>query len=154
MTYTGVLATIFTGVEPSVALSVACVPFLRPLIGRGGGGGGGVGKGTGTGTGTGGSSSYAHAHAHDSRRRRYGSGSGSGAGSALRGAGRSRQQEGFKELHDDSSEIQLRPVGADSPKYEADAAPENRQPTSESADGIIVVKKGWNVVSGSPSASS
>lgn len=32
MTYSGVLATIFTGIEPAVALFVACIPFLWPLI--------------------------------------------------------------------------------------------------------------------------
>ncbi|KAJ4302526.1 hypothetical protein N0V88_002675 [Collariella sp. IMI 366227] len=32
MTYIGILATMFTGIEPAVALSLACVPFLRPLI--------------------------------------------------------------------------------------------------------------------------
>src|SRR4051794_10623647 len=35
MTYTGVLATILTGMEPSIALSLACIPFLRPLVKRG-----------------------------------------------------------------------------------------------------------------------
>ncbi|KAB5513518.1 integral membrane protein [Coniochaeta sp. 2T2.1] len=32
MTYTGVLAIILSGIEPAVALSLACVPFLRPLV--------------------------------------------------------------------------------------------------------------------------
>ncbi|KAK1834593.1 hypothetical protein QBC39DRAFT_252092 [Podospora conica] len=32
MTYTGVLATVLTGMEPSIALSLACIPFLRPLV--------------------------------------------------------------------------------------------------------------------------
>lgn len=35
MTYSGVVATILSGLEPSVALALACVPFLRPYFGRG-----------------------------------------------------------------------------------------------------------------------
>lgn len=33
MTWSGLLATLFSGLEPSVAISLACVPFLRPLFG-------------------------------------------------------------------------------------------------------------------------
>lgn len=32
MTYAGVLATILSGLEPSVAIALACVPLIRPLI--------------------------------------------------------------------------------------------------------------------------
>lgn len=32
MTYTGVLATILSGVEPSVAIALACIPLCRPLL--------------------------------------------------------------------------------------------------------------------------
>lgn len=31
MTYTGVLATILSGLEPAVAIALACIPLLRPL---------------------------------------------------------------------------------------------------------------------------
>ena len=118
MTYTGVLSTIFTGIEPSVALSLACVPFLRPLIR------GKKGKGTGTDN-----SQYASSTLRNT---------------GLSETGRSR---GFKELHDDSSEIQLRPMGSDSPKYEADVSQgEGKQPAG--SGGAILVKKGWTVVSG------
>jgi hypothetical protein len=34
MTYTGVLATILSGLEPSVAIALACIPLMRPLFGR------------------------------------------------------------------------------------------------------------------------
>lgn len=123
MTYTGVLATIFTGIEPAVALSLACVPFLRPLI-RG---------------------------AH-----KAGSGSDSQyASSALRSEGPSgvggAGSRAFKELHDDSSEIQLRPLGgSDSLKYEAEVGHGQAvtPPPAESAAGAILVKKDWDVVSG------
>ncbi|KAH6684932.1 integral membrane protein [Plectosphaerella plurivora] len=33
MTHSGVVATLLSGLEPSVALALACVPFLRPLFG-------------------------------------------------------------------------------------------------------------------------
>jgi hypothetical protein len=34
MTHTGVLATILSGLEPSVAIALACIPLMRPLFGR------------------------------------------------------------------------------------------------------------------------
>ncbi|KXX72992.1 hypothetical protein MMYC01_210536 [Madurella mycetomatis] len=119
MTYTGVLATIFTGIEPAIALSLACVPFLRPLIRR----------------------NEVSTRSDD----RY-------TTSALRSEGPSGSgNRPFKELNDDSSEIQLRPIGSDSLKYEAEVSQGQKQPT-ESA-GAILVKKGWNVVSGTRSES-
>jgi hypothetical protein len=33
MTHSGVLATILSGLEPSIAIALACVPLLRPLFG-------------------------------------------------------------------------------------------------------------------------
>ncbi|KAF7558101.1 hypothetical protein G7Z17_g21 [Cylindrodendrum hubeiense] len=33
MTHSGLLATVFSGLEPSVALALSCVPFLRPYFG-------------------------------------------------------------------------------------------------------------------------
>lgn len=114
MTYTGVLATIFTGIEPAVALSLACVPFLRPLI-----------KGNTVSTGT--DSSYA-------RRTIRSKGQ---SGSASRP---------FKELNDDSSEVQLQPLGSESLRYEAEAGREHTPPGGKKT-GSIVVKKGWDVVS-------
>ncbi|KAL6407290.1 integral membrane protein [Ilyonectria robusta] len=33
MTDSGLLATIFSGLEPSVALALSCVPYLRPYFG-------------------------------------------------------------------------------------------------------------------------
>ncbi|KAL2139585.1 hypothetical protein VTI28DRAFT_4957 [Corynascus sepedonium] len=118
MTYTGVLATIFTGIEPSIALSLACVPFLRPLLRRGN-------KLMSTG--------------HDSQ---YASG-----GSTLRSR-QGLSSRPFKELNDDSSETQLQPLGPDSLKYEAEVSNQGpRQPVNTSG-GAIVVNKQWNVVTG------
>ena len=34
MTYEGVLATVLSGLEPAVAIVLACVPLMRPLFGR------------------------------------------------------------------------------------------------------------------------
>ncbi|KAI4905962.1 hypothetical protein J4E90_011037 [Alternaria incomplexa] len=34
MTYTGVLATILSGLEPAVAIVLACIPLMRPLFGK------------------------------------------------------------------------------------------------------------------------
>ncbi|KAK4102572.1 hypothetical protein N658DRAFT_423405 [Parathielavia hyrcaniae] len=154
MTYTGVLATIFTGIEPSVALSLACVPFLRPLTrahrrqqqqhGKAGAG-----------------------HSTGSDGSQYG-------GSTLRsGGGKSKappsglggNRAPFKELTDDSSEIQLQPLGSDQLKYEAEVSRQEReeeehdddeerekgrgpQTSGELTAGAIVVKKSWNVVPG------
>ena len=33
MTHTGVLATILSGLEPAVAIVLACIPLMRPLFG-------------------------------------------------------------------------------------------------------------------------
>ena len=120
MTYTGVLATIFTGIEPAVALSLACIPFLRPLI---------KGKALRS---TGVDSPY------PSRTL----GSKGPSGSANRP---------FKELSDDSSEVQLQPLGSDSFRYEAEVSregghKEHKQPIAST--GAILVSKGWNIVSG------
>jgi hypothetical protein len=34
MTHTGVLATILSGLEPAVAIVLACIPLMRPLFGK------------------------------------------------------------------------------------------------------------------------
>jgi hypothetical protein len=126
MTYTGVLATIFTGIEPAVALSLACIPFLRPLVKSG------VLRSTGVDT------PYAS--------RTLGS-------KATPGSTGNRP---FKELSDDSSEVQLQPLGSDSLKYEAEVAREepkgHKQPSNST--GAILVSKGWTIVSGSRNGSS
>ena len=125
MTYTGVPATIFTGIEPAVALSLACIPFLRPLV---------KGKAFRT---TGVDSPYAS--------RTLGSRT---LGSKAPSNGTNRP---FKELSDDSSEVQLQPLGGDSLKYEADVRREegpkgHKQPSTST--GAILVSKGWDIVSG------
>jgi hypothetical protein len=34
MTHSGVLATLLSGLEPAVAIVLACIPLMRPLLGR------------------------------------------------------------------------------------------------------------------------
>ncbi|KAK4238353.1 hypothetical protein C8A03DRAFT_33647 [Achaetomium macrosporum] len=134
MTYTGVLATIFTGIEPAVALSLACVPFLRPLIYKGNNNTLSMGSDN---------SQYASGGSTTLRSKQGGGPS----GRTGRGGGP------FKEFNDndDSSEIQLRPMeGSGELKYEAEVSPGGRggpTPTGP-AEGAIMVKKGWDVVSG------
>lgn len=80
MTHSGVVATLFSGLEPSVALALACVPFLRPLFCKAFGS---SQKG----------SSYALNNTDEFHK----------------GSKRSQTRE-FEELQDDSSEIQLQPI--------------------------------------------
>jgi hypothetical protein len=132
MTYTGVQATILTGVEPAVALSLACVPFLRPLLRRAGL----AGKSQSD------DSQYA-----------------SGVTGRSNGPSASASSRAFKELSDDSSEIQLRPMAGDSLKYEAEVEvahsgqqPDQKQqqppPSAGHTGGAILVDRRWDVVSG------
>lgn len=113
VTSSGLLAFLASTIEIAVAISIACLPFLRALwrassckgsssntyqnsSGYAGGGGGGGYYGSG-----------------------YGGGGGSSRGAGRSGGGvsvsfsrgtRSPKSDGFGHLADDSSEIQLRPV--------------------------------------------
>ncbi|KAM0274945.1 hypothetical protein ACHAQH_007713 [Verticillium albo-atrum] len=82
MTHSGVVATLFSGLEPSVALSLACVPFLRPLFGK-----------------MFGSSQKGSSYANMKPK----------VDDYQKGSKRSETRD-FEELQDDGSEIQLRPV--------------------------------------------
>lgn len=114
MTYTGVLATIFTGIEPAVALSLACVPFLRPLV---------KGRNDQTQSST------------------------PSASRMVRSTGKSAGGSGpFKELSDDSSELQLHPMGGECIDYEAEVS-SGRQQTGGGSKGSVTVRKEWNIVS-------
>ena len=127
---------IFSGLEPCLAVTLACVPVLRPLLGRvkesmKSGGSGGVGGS-------------------------------SGLSSGKLGSGKFMNPKGnnpFEELHDDSSQYQLRPVG---PKHVAGARAAQRSSWSgHSSDpelqgpvgagtqgGNIVVRQEWGVTAG------
>lgn len=95
MTYSGLAATILSGLEPSVALMLACVPLLRPLF-RGGRGGD---SSTG---------------ASDSGGYQRSGGEGSGLGFISKGRRKRDRQAGLDTLamatHDDSSDLQLQPL--------------------------------------------
>jgi len=116
MTYTGVLATILTGMEPSIALSLACIPFLRPLV----------------------------------RRSAFGSsGPDSGYSSHALGSKVAAGSRPFKEISDDSSEVQLQPMGSengfkcDTEVHTEDGPKGHKQPAEST--GAILVSKGWTV---------
>ena len=81
-TYSGVLVTLLSGLEPSVALALACVPLLRPLVRTR------RLKGT-----------------HSSQ---YGSSGGSQTLSRV--GGKRGDSRHFDQLDDDSSEVELQPV--------------------------------------------
>jgi hypothetical protein len=116
MTYTGVLATILTGMEPSIALSLACIPFLRPLVKRG----------------------LLGSSSPDSRYSSH------ALGSKVPTNGRP-----FKEISDDSSEVQLQPMGSDNgfacdTEVGKDEGPKGHKQPAERT-GAILVSKGWTV---------
>lgn len=114
VTSSGLLAFLASTIEIAVAISIACLPFLRALWRASSGG---RGKGSSS------SNNYHH-----------GSGYAGGGSSGLnfgRGA-RSPKTDGFGHLPDDSSEIQLRPV--------AEGA--RGQGTKISADGSAVTGLG------------
>jgi hypothetical protein len=96
MTYSGVVATVFSGIEPTVALILACVPFLRPLFGK---------------------------SSNESPASQYNLSDGTHGGYSKKVTG-SSQNRTFEELDDDSSEIQLQPVPADS-KFYVSASPDH-----------------------------
>lgn len=85
MPYSGLLATVLSGVEPTVAIILACVPFLRPLFS--------------------GKPSIKPSSHYDLSEETHGVFSNKGGGSS--------QGRPFEELDDDSSEIQLRPLNVD-----------------------------------------
>jgi hypothetical protein len=130
ITYSIPLANIFSGLEPSVAVILACVPLLRPLFGC-------AGKYSANGTG------------------RFTDNSAmSGSNDARTPAGSGKTADGFEPLSDDSSQYRLRPMG---PKFhtavitERDLGrPASRNLSDHGEDNIdkesgIRVKQEWDV---------
>ncbi|KAH7130091.1 hypothetical protein B0J11DRAFT_243866 [Dendryphion nanum] len=108
MTYTGVLATLLSGLEPAVAIVLACIPLMRPLLGR---------RGSNSNTNTG----YDY------------SGSGnSGLYSGKKRNPNSRDLNTFTELGDDaddgslSSVVQLQPIKPGGHEVRVEVYPEGR----------------------------
>lgn len=127
MTHNGVLATILSGLEPAIAIALACLPLLRPLLGR---------KNSGKNAST------------------YGYGSSTGSGLHSKKATRSGSRP-FTELDEDhednpdsdgSSQIQLQPV---KPPYEVKVSPRSGTTRSKSLASVntqaILVKTSWEV---------
>ena len=127
MTYSGVLATVLTGIEPAVALSLSCVPFLRPLI-----------KGRNP-------DSTTNTSGNNSDLRTFGAHS----------LSRKSNRTDFKELdshNDNSSEVQLHPIDPMGNKgvSSAEVGHDDDLQTTPVGDGgeFITVKKAWHVDSG------
>ncbi|KAH7394443.1 hypothetical protein BKA66DRAFT_411077 [Pyrenochaeta sp. MPI-SDFR-AT-0127] len=124
MTHSGVLATILSGLEPAVAIALACIPLMRPLWGK---------KAP---------ESKGSSYVYDS----------SNQGGSYPKKGNRRTSLGatgtFTELvydNDDSSEIQLQPVR---PKRSVSiiAAAENKSDQSlPSPNQAITIEKKWEI---------
>ena len=125
ITYSLPPANIFSGLEPSVAVTLACVPLLRPLLG--------CSKYSSNGTGG------------------YASGSGTPSKALEIEAGDSRP---FEPLTDDSSQYRLRPLGPNHhAEIQSTAKPANSRSSSDlELDGPegILVRSQWKVASNNP----
>jgi len=130
ITYSLPPANIFSGLEPSMAVILACIPLLRPLLGR-----------TAFSSGSGGATGETNGRATPSN----------GLDSKLTAEDLKRP---FEPLDDDSSQYRLRPLG---PKHQAEAsaaiktmsvnssAEESDLEEREARDRGIKVKSQWEV---------
>ena len=131
ITYSLPPANIFSGLEPSMAVILACIPLLRPLLGR-----------TAYSSGTGGMSGD-----------KKGRSTPSSALDSSKLAAEDRKRP-FEPLDDDSSQYRLRPFG---PKHQAEAMAGNKAQSANSTtdssdieeravmDRSIKVKSQWDV---------
>jgi hypothetical protein len=124
MTHSGVLATILSGLEPAVAIALACIPLMRPLLG------------------TRSSNKNGSGYYHDGSKR-SGSYPKKGSRNAIYAAPGT-----FTELvydNENSSEVQLQPVrSGTSVTVSDDREVVNRQSTP-SPDRTITVERRWEV---------
>lgn len=126
ITYNIPHALIFGALEPSVGVTLACIPLLRPLLGRS--------KYSGSGT----------VQYH---------GSTDNPSGAMR-SGNAVQKKGFAPLEDDSSQYQLRPMGGKH-NATVSSGPKGSRVSSDGENSIgmdddtrgINVKKQWVVSS-------
>lgn len=102
ITYTIPQANIFSGIEPCLAVILASVPMMRPLLGRNA-------SPNPSGATPMYSDSNPHSHSH-SRGKSNPSNSRSGAGQRGKGQRTSRASDGFQPLDDDTSQLWLRPM--------------------------------------------
>lgn len=121
ITYSEIWARVFSALECSVAVSLSCIPLLRPLLGRGTYSKGGTAEFQAT----------------------------SWRGSRPTISGR-RTRNVFERMDDDSLELELRPNGpehrADVVHHKGVNATGGIRPTSGSEDNIMVSHE-WNVTS-------
>jgi hypothetical protein len=122
MTYTGVLATILSGLEPAVAIALACVPLMRPLFGK---------KGL----------------AKERTGYDYNSSKTSGAFSKKGSKNGSRGPSTFTELvDDDSSEIHLQPIKpAHEVSVSATPMQHNQRQSMSTSGQTITMERKWEV---------
>ncbi|KAL4971923.1 hypothetical protein BDW66DRAFT_145209 [Aspergillus desertorum] len=94
ITYTMPKANIFSGIEPCLAVILASIPMMRPLLGRKGGSTNATGQTPGY------SNSNSHSHSHSKSLSKPRGNRNSGVG-----------DDGFQPLDDDTSQLWLRPLG-------------------------------------------
>lgn len=123
MTHSGVLATMLSGLEPAVAIALACIPLLRPLVARG----------------------------HRSRARaEYIYDNSSATPYASRRKGRSPKNDGlslFTDVdNDNSSEVQLQPIAPSrSDEVEDKTTGQSRRLSALLPARTILVERRWEI---------
>ena len=117
MTYSGVLATVLSGLEPAVAIALACIPLMRPLLGR------------------------KSAKTNDSHYK-YDSSKMSRVYSKRSGLDTSNTFTELVDENDDSSQIQLQSLKP-SLALHLYIPQDNQRPAQKSQD--IVIKKSWDI---------
>jgi hypothetical protein len=124
MTHSGVLATILSGLEPAVAIALACIPLMRPLLG------------------TRSSNKNGSGYYHDGSKR-SGSCPKTGCRNAICAAPGTFTELVYDNVN--SSEVQLQPVkSGTSVTVSDDREVVNRQSTP-SPDRTITVERRWEV---------
>lgn len=122
ITYSIPQANIFSGMEPSVAVTLACIPLLRPLLGR---------------------SKYSN-----DGTARYATGSATPSKALELETGDGRP---FQALNDDSSQYRLRPLGPKhlaEVRSTANKSTSSGRGSSDSEPGGITVRAEWDVSTG------
>lgn len=116
MPYSGLLATVFSGLEPAVAITLACIPFLRPVL-------------------RGESAIEQSSHYEVSH----------GSHATSRKATRVNDSRAFEELNDNSSEIQLRPIKGEQDVRVSASPASNEENIKPNDSRFITIQKKWEV---------
>jgi hypothetical protein len=122
MTHSGVLATVLSGLEPAVAIALACIPLMRPLFGK--------------------KKSEKERTGYD-----YNSSKTSGAFSKKGSKNGSRGPSTFTELvDDDSSEIHLQPIKpVHNVSVSAMPSQQNQRQSMPPPSQTITMERKWEV---------